>query len=654
MKHRTAIGLMVALGLMAVMGAKVAPTRVTLVTAGQPAATILIAQKPTKAAQLAADELRYHVKLITGVTLPIVSDRDAVKGTRILIGDSAATQALGLHNADFKFQEYLLDLRPATLILMGHDKQDFGPLVYNNPVAAPPIWHNFMWELATGPGLWDERGTLNATYEFIEDFLNVRWFRPSEFGMDYPHQQTLTVCGEPRRKTLAFRCLDCTPSVEIGGGDYNSAVSNWAPREPQSKASLSVIYADMGPNWGPADPRYYPTLRYDMALYWLRRRMGGEPFRSNHSFYGWYDRFWKQNPANSTVWEGYHAEYFCKEPMYNGIPAQLDFLNAAVIAQIAKDAREYFDSGKTHHGSVEFGNCFGLAPMDNSGFCNTRQTQAWRNDAARPDKTMFSNGLWSDYVWNYTNVIAKQLLQSNPDKFVTQAAYSDYAWPPTDKVGTLAPNIGIMMSIEVDQWVNPAVRQNMLNIIKGWRKKAPSNPLYVWGYYNFPKIFVCLKPTDFHFFPIVSGHGLDEQIKLFYRNGIRGIFMEDIPQDVDAYLLLKLCDDPTANVNDLLNEFFTRYYGHAAAPIKAIYQKMEAIGADWSNYLGTRDNTPEAAWGGLGTKPRVHEIVALFNQAQSLAQTDLEKRRLAVYKNDVIDYIVAGRKMYEKGKQSPP
>jgi len=102
-----------------------------------------------------------------------------------------------------------------------------------------------------------------------------------------------------------------------------------------------------------------------------------------------------------------------------------------------------------------------------------------------------------------------------------------------------------------------------------------------------------------------------------------------------------------------LNEYFTRYYGRAAAPMKQIYQKMEAIDADWSNYLGSAAQNRDTAWAGLGTNPRVKEIVGLFNQAEGLAQTDLEKQRLAVYKNDVIDYVTTGRKMFEAQEATP-
>ena len=80
-------------------------SEITLARDGKPLATIVIGKSPTKSAQLAAAELQYHVEKITGVKLPVVSDEAPVRGTSILVGESKATEALGLRNEDFKPQE---------------------------------------------------------------------------------------------------------------------------------------------------------------------------------------------------------------------------------------------------------------------------------------------------------------------------------------------------------------------------------------------------------------------------------------------------------------------------------------------------------------------------------------------------------------------
>ncbi len=55
------------------------PVTLELTHDGQPAATIVVAEKPTRSVQLAAAELQEHVRKISGATLPIVSDATEVR-----------------------------------------------------------------------------------------------------------------------------------------------------------------------------------------------------------------------------------------------------------------------------------------------------------------------------------------------------------------------------------------------------------------------------------------------------------------------------------------------------------------------------------------------------------------------------------------------
>ncbi|MCC6580494.1 MAG: hypothetical protein IT440_08630, partial [Phycisphaeraceae bacterium] len=94
---------------------------ITLTTDGKPASTIVVSSTPTQSAVAAAVDLRDHIRKISGAALPIVTDAAKVTGTRILVGDSAATKALGLTNDSFKTQEYLIGIRGSDLVLMGRD-----------------------------------------------------------------------------------------------------------------------------------------------------------------------------------------------------------------------------------------------------------------------------------------------------------------------------------------------------------------------------------------------------------------------------------------------------------------------------------------------------------------------------------------------------
>jgi len=106
--HSLAPSLLAANVVLAVTAVRAGMAPLILVRDEQPDATIVLAEKPTRAAQLAAFELQHHVRLITGAELPITHELTDARGVRVLVAESSATRALGLKSADFGPQEYLI------------------------------------------------------------------------------------------------------------------------------------------------------------------------------------------------------------------------------------------------------------------------------------------------------------------------------------------------------------------------------------------------------------------------------------------------------------------------------------------------------------------------------------------------------------------
>ncbi|MDD5705189.1 MAG: hypothetical protein PHR35_04645, partial [Kiritimatiellae bacterium] len=104
--------LMMAAGIAAVAGALpgAVADELTLTRDGAPAAAIVLAEKPTKAAQFAAHELQWHVKAISGATLPIQTESAAVPDghVRLMVGDGTDAKALGLTPDSFGLQEHVV------------------------------------------------------------------------------------------------------------------------------------------------------------------------------------------------------------------------------------------------------------------------------------------------------------------------------------------------------------------------------------------------------------------------------------------------------------------------------------------------------------------------------------------------------------------
>ena len=283
--------ILLAVGAMAAMSqpSPAATTSVTLVRDKQPAATIVTAKAPTPSARLAALEVQHHVQRITGARLPIRTEADEVEGTRILVGESDATRAIGLKGSGFKPQEYLIRFLPATVVLIGRDWQDTpanraeAGRGTNWPKTLADWRHTIDYGAAVGrrpdgakielPGLFDDQGTCYAAYDFLERFCGVRWYGPTPLNVAAPTTADLVVKGADvrRRPALLYR-------EGLGGG--------W----PIVKAQWNNPTADQ------------------LDLYWRRLRVGGEKWAGNHSFMSFQDRF-LHSPAFHTghsIGNGYH------------------------------------------------------------------------------------------------------------------------------------------------------------------------------------------------------------------------------------------------------------------------------------------------------------------------------------------------------------
>ena len=118
--------------------------------------------------------------------------------------------------------------------------------------------------------------------------------------------------------------------------------------------------------------RWLGYERSHVFAFLTRRKLGGEDFRCNHSFYDWYDRFWEQNPKNPTAFVEKHADWFAQGYPEAKQPPQLCYTNPAVVRQCLADAAENFSlpneerEKKFPRATNKF---WAVVPMDNSSYC---------------------------------------------------------------------------------------------------------------------------------------------------------------------------------------------------------------------------------------------------------------------------------------------
>ncbi len=599
---------------------------VTLVRDGKPTSTIVAAKYPTAAAHLAARELQYHIEEITGAILPIKAAGRHVRGVRILVGESEATRKLGLKGEHFQSQEYLIRITDDTIILMGRDWLDTPAnraesgrgVMYSLGDTRKTIQYNVAIgrddepaENITLPGLMDDQGACYATYDFLERFCGVRWYGPSLLNIVIPSQDTLSV-----QKTEIRRRPSLLHRYAPGG--------NWPILREQ---------------WGS-----YHGIQKD--LFFRRIRFGGERCGCNHSFSSFADRFLAKNPDRPELFERRRPEFFAVGWDNEGFWRQLCMTSPDVIAQVVRDARDYFDGKGIKGRQLAIGDYFAVVPEDTDHWCKCDECQAvLEKGRSRDIKYVFGTGAASDYVFGFVNAVAKEVKKTHPDKFIAALAYADYSYPPTFE---LESNVAVAPCVQLCYGYWPEVFKNDEKFYDEWieESRRSGRRLHVWNYFHHPMERALM--GGWKCFPCFMPDVISEWVKRYCRDGVRGYYLCGVPQQLGYYLYMQTAFNAQTDWKALTDEFFSLYFGAAAEPMKKFYFRIAEINKE-EGVLGV---TEENSWEKLGTEPRMKEVGRLVEQAVNSAGTDIEKRRVAAWKKAIWDYMAKGRSEYFRRKRA--
>lgn len=146
-------------------------TKIIVNGEAHPDAVIIIPDKPGKDERQAAEELQDYLQKITGVRLPVVSEKEVVNGRGFVLGNCRLTELSG-GTIDLKrFDSYQIKYAGRFLFIHGVD---------TNGKALKP-----------GPDL--SAGTLFGVQRYLRDSLGVRWLWPGESGEYIPKYETLSI-----------------------------------------------------------------------------------------------------------------------------------------------------------------------------------------------------------------------------------------------------------------------------------------------------------------------------------------------------------------------------------------------------------------------------------------------------------------------------
>jgi hypothetical protein len=519
---------------------------VRIVAGGNPRAEIVIAEEPARMTRLAAEELQTYIEKISGATLPIVTEPGGDK-LRIYVGISPHTEALGLDTAGLKHGAYRIASGPDWLALLGPDK-DFEPVEPWGRRRGVDETNriNEAWDMITGDTFWnpfhslymwyneefdfwafDDRGTLHAVYAFLEN-LGVRWYMPGELGEIVPEMRDIAL-----------------PAVNASvRPDYSVRRLNWfqAHRPVSAEDALWRLRLRLHPGHDvlgitqQVHGMKYVHRRAEMKaaapeLYALRdgERMTG------HKDSG--------SPCLSS------EELFDKHVAY---------------------ARAVFDHFGEPILSIDLVDGFGGEPCQ----CEDCRAQY------RPERG--ERGRLSDYVWGYLNRVAAALHESHPDRWVSGLTYGAYDLPP-ENLETMAPNFVLFMYPPRMNLMDPETRAAYEASRAVWMGKLASDRVFTWSnvLFNWQTSPWWGVPV---YFPRLLAHELreekgrvaGEQLECYeHVHGQDYGWNAQAVAHLTLYTYARLWWDAEQDIETMLDEYTTLFYGPAAEEMKAFIDYCE-------------------------------------------------------------------------------
>lgn len=605
---------------------------VTLVSSGKANAVIVLDDKPTAASQMAALEINYFLKKISGTELKVVKASDKVNVPhKIFITSKIPGKIIG------EYWKVACDGKNITL--SGKDSPVYNKVDYANVDTFPRYDFHY-------------NGSLFAAYQFMEDALNIRFFGPEDAENCYPVSKTVTANTFTKEFTPKF------DAFRLATNYYNRKLT-----------------------------------RREIALWQLRWKQCDFFGRTNHNQYSIYFKHWGRGKRKGfdTQFIRKRPELFAKgytgkgagvDPIlrsnYPGdkdIPPQLCYSNPETVKYYADEVMTYFNGGNVKGGWLNFSTRYDeketLLPRfegkpffypiqggDTGGYCKCADCQK------RSGKGDVSNAKFK-FIADVANEVAKR----NPAAGVSTLAYiSTLGYP--DKV-TLPPNVSVQMCLTYYNWYHPVVRKFQHDAYKKWiAEEGKKRMLTLWLYTFGPSWDANHHYGKYKPFPGFYPHFAAEQMKEFAADGIRGIFSETelTHLKLEAYLLLRLAIDPTLDTQKLIDDYFAHYYGPAAKYMQEFYDIIEKaylnpenIPAEWRKntkqvigpkgvkhpFWGTGITSAEINWTKMGTPERMAKLKALMAKAEAAVKNHPQAAaRLNIFKRNTWNMALEGEKEY--------
>lgn len=491
-----------------------------LINDGVARAVVVTGDESSATAQLAAEELVWHLQKATGVELSRYTESTVPSGavrTRIYIGDCQAARDAGVELSGFSPDTAVLCVVDGNLYLLGVDSEG-DPLSIRN-----------------------HAGTLFAVYELLESVVGVRWIWPGELGAHVPVMVEVSVPSD----------LDEVVVPAIGHRHVWGAGSH-ARYRPEG--------------WN-------DEYRRELNLFLRRHRLGWSTLIEDpaHSFSTWWERYGEEHP-----------EWFAlsKEGERDG-KYGMELTNPELQRFVVENYREHSPEGIRRPAWVEHNgeNWFRLGDVDLSWQPSlSEESLAW--DGPLVENCIHADGLYesfgrhhvADRYARFYQTIYDLASEQDPDVKVTGYLYWSYLMAPTTDIkispqvyGHFAPwsyiDTGTVFFPLPDHGLDWIKRQWL-----GWRGTGMS---------------MIYRPNHWHgnyVMPHLERQGV-EFVQWAYEHDMVG-FKFDRLMDQWAvrgptlYLYFRVFADPEGDIDAYIQEYYEPF-GPAAAQIQAYVEYWE-------------------------------------------------------------------------------
>ncbi len=457
---------------------------------------IVLPQNATPAEETAARELDDYLTKVTGGNFSVARE-PVTNQSAIYVGATKFAQGAGIDSNALASEEWRVKTRNGNLVLVGGGT----------------------------------RGTLYATYRFLEDEVGVRWWNPWEEHV-------------PSRKTLTFNALD-------------------------KSGKPAFAYRDI-----------YMTYGYDNGRFAIRNRLNRDGMAPVTAEYGGSRDYGPPDHAHTFYLILPPAEYFKQHPEWFLVPPgeQPTYRNSQLHLSHPEMRREFLKRFKdiirqAQKEALAKGlpepDVFSVSQEDN------RVSFSAPGDAALIAE---NGGAESAVLIDFLNYLAEGLKDEFPNVYIDTLAYFAGEKAPT-KI-PLHKKIIVRLTDTTSNLILPITHprnQRFRQDLDEW-SKLTSN-LRVWDYavtFTYPGLPMPTTPT----------YATD--LRYWKERNIEGIFVEhEFPtladmRDFKVWLLCKLYEDPYRDYDALVKEFTDGFYGPAGVHVRryiyALNNEAERVG----------------------------------------------------------------------------